>query len=264
MIDTKGPMRWGRFTIRDFRNYGPRLSVEDVIVKSSNIGTARLAIEMGGAAQQDFLRSLGLMDVLPVELSEAARAAPLLPERWSDLTTMTVAYGHGLAVSPLHLAAAYASLVNGGLRVRPSIIASDARPTEADRIVSERTSAQIRDMLRATVVRGTAKAADIPGYAVGGKTGTADKPNASGGYARDKVIATFASVFPVHDPRYVLLVALDEPENRVNGQTLRTAGWTAVPVAARAIRRLAPVLGMRPEAGPQDGAPLLYTLAAND
>jgi len=264
MVDTKGPMRWGRFTIRDFRNYGPRLSVEDVIVKSSNIGTARIAIEMGGSAQQDFLRGLGLMEVLPVELSEAARAVPLLPERWSDLTTMTVAYGHGLAVSPLHLASAYASLVNGGLRVRPSIVASDARPTEVDRIVSERTSDQIRAMLRATVVRGTARAADVPGYAVGGKTGTADKPDAHGGYARDKVIATFASVFPADDPRYVLVVALDEPETRVNGQTLRTAGWTAVPVAAQAIRRLAPVLGMRPQTGPADGGGLLYTLAVND
>lgn len=264
MVDTKGPMRWGRFTIRDFRNYGPRLSVEDVIVKSSNIGTARIAIEMGGAAQQAFLRSLGLMDVLPVELSEAARAAPLLPERWSDLTTMTVAYGHGLAVSPLHLASAYASLVNGGLKVRPSIIASEAALTEADRVVSERTSQQVRDMLRATVVRGTAKAADVPGYAVGGKTGTADKPNASGGYARDKVIATFAAAFPAHDPRYVLVIALDEPVNRVNGQTLRTAGWTAVPVAARTIRRLAPVLGLRPETGGPDRGPLLYTLAVND
>lgn len=264
VIDTSGPMRWGRFTIRDFRNYGPRLTVEDVIVKSSNIGTARIAIAMGAAAQQDFLRRLGLMDLLPIEISEAARAAPLLPPRWSDLTTMTVSYGHGLAASPLHLATAYASLTNGGLKVAPSILASDARPTEADRVISEATSAQIRDMLRKTVQRGTAKAADVPGYEVGGKTGTADKPLPNGGYARDRVIATFAAVLPASAPKYVLVIALDEPVARVNGQALRTAGWTAVPVFAQALRRLAPIMGLRPDGRPADDEPLLYTLAANE
>ncbi len=264
LIDTNGPMKWGRFTIRDFRNYGPSLTVEDVIVKSSNIGTARIAIALGAQAQQDFLHRLGLMDVLPLEISEAARAAPLLPARWSDLTTMTVSYGHGLAVSPLHLATAYASLVNGGLKVKPSILASDARPSEADRIVTARTSMQIRDMLRKTVQHGTARQADVPGYEVGGKTGTADKPTATGGYARDKVIATFAGVFPASAPKYVLVIALDEPETHVNGQAFRTAGWTAVPVFAKALNRLAPILGLRPDPRPEEGAPPLYTLAVNE
>lgn len=264
MIDTKGPMKWGRFTIRDFRNYGPSLSVEDVIVKSSNIGTARIAMSLGAGAQQDFLRRLGLMDVLPLEISEAARAAPLLPARWSDLTTMTVSYGHGLAVSPLHLAAAYASLVNGGLRVRPTLLEDAVLPGEADRVIAPRTSLLVRDMLRKTVVRGTATKANVPGYEVGGKTGTADKPNATGGYARDKVIATFAAVFPASAPKYVMVIALDEPENVVNGQALRTAGWTAVPVFAKALNRLAPILGLRPDHSPEGTEPLLYTLAVNE
>jgi cell division protein FtsI (penicillin-binding protein 3) len=263
MVDTKGPMRWGRFTIRDFRNYGPRLTVEEVIVKSSNIGTARLAVEMGGAAQREFLGRIGFTEAVPVELSEAARATPLMPDRWSDLTTMTVAYGHGIAVTPLHLASAYAMLANGGRRVRPSLV-EGAAAADAAPVVSPQTARQIRDMLRQVVVRGTAKLADVPGYEVAGKTGTADKPNAAGGYSRDKVISTFAAAFPASAPVYVLVVGLDEPVARVNGQAMRTAGWTAAPVAARAIRRIAPVMGMRPEAADPEELPLLYTLAGNE
>lgn len=264
LIDTKGPMKWGRFTIRDFHDYGPRLTVTDVIVKSSNIGAANIALDIGGERQQGFLRSLGLMDILPLEISEAARAKPLLPARWSELTTMTVSYGHGLAVSPLHLAAAYAAITNGGLRVKPSIIASDARPGEADRVVSETTSLQIREMLRAVVTRGTAKLADVPGYEVGGKTGSADKPLPTGGYARDKTIGTFAGVFPASDPKYVMVIMLDEPKAIINGTSFRTAGLTAAPLFAKALRRLAPIMGLRPEMGPVGADAALYTLVAND
>ena len=264
LIDTKGPMKWGRFTIRDFHNYGPRLTVEDVIVKSSNIGAAHIAISMGAPAQQQFLKSLGLMDVLPVELSEVGRAAPLVPARWSDLTTMTISYGHGLAVSPLHLAVAYATVANGGLKVTPTLLESDARPTEADRVISEAHSAQVRAMLRQVVVRGTAKKADVEGYEVGGKTGTADKPLAHGGYARDKTIATFASVFPASDPRYVMVICLDEPKSRINGTDFRTAGLTAAPVFAEALRRIAPIMGLRPDALTDGGDSMLYTMAKGD
>lgn len=263
MIDTKGPMKWGRFTIRDFHNYGPRLTVEDVLVNSSNIGAAHIGLMVGAERQKAFFRRIGMMDPSPVELTEAARTAPLLPKQWSDLSTITISYGHGMAVTPLHLAAAYASLVNGGLRVKPSIVAGEAPPTEADRVVSERTSRQIRTMLRQVVVRGTAEKADVAGYDVGGKTGTADKPNAWGGYARDKTIATFASFFPADDPEYVLVVCLDEPTSVINHTAFRTAGLTAAPVLAHAIRRIAPVLGLRPDVPPEAQAPLLYTLAGN-
>ncbi len=265
MIDTKGPMKWGRFTIRDFHNYGPRLTVEDVLVKSSNIGAARIGLAIGATRQHDFLGQLGLLEASPVELVEAGRTAPLLPAKWSDLTTMTISYGHGMAVTPLHLAAAYATLVNGGLRVRPSIVEGAAHvPTEADRVISDRTSRELRGILRQVVVRGTAKLANVDGYDVGGKTGTADKPNAYGGYSRDKTISTFAAFFPADAPKYVLVIALDEPTSVINNTSFRTAGLTAAPVVGHAIRRIAPVLGMRPEQQDVAEAPALYTLTGNE
>ncbi|MCB1369772.1 MAG: penicillin-binding protein 2, partial [Rhodobacteraceae bacterium] len=264
LIDTKGPMRWGRFTIRDFHNYGPQLTVEDVIVKSSNIGAARIAILQGSKAQQDFLKRIGMFEPVSVELTEAARTTPLLPARWSDLTTMTISYGHGIAVTPLHLAAAYAMIANGGRRVTPSIVLQDVAPDESSRVISERSAAQVRSMLRQVVLRGTARQADVPGYEVAGKTGTADKPLPHGGYARDRVISTFASFFPATHPEFVLVIALDEPVNVINGTKVRTAGWTAAPVAAKAIRRIAPIMGLRPGADPEHLAPVLYTLAGNE
>ncbi len=264
MVDSKSPMRYGRFTIRDFHDYGDRLTVEDVLVKSSNIGAAHIGMLLGKDRQEAFFKKIGLLDASPVELSEATRTAPLLPKRWTDLSTVTISYGHGMAVTPLHLAAGYASLVNGGLRVRPSIIESDARPTEADRVISPRTSREMREMMRQVVVRGTARAADVEGYEVAGKTGTADKPNAHGGYARDKTISTFAAFFPSSAPKYVLVVLLDEPSSVINKTSFRTAGLTAAPVLAHAIRRLTPIMAMRPAGSPDDGAPQLYTLAGND
>ncbi|MFD1913382.1 peptidoglycan D,D-transpeptidase FtsI family protein [Halodurantibacterium flavum] len=249
-IDTRGPMTWGRFRIRDFRNYGPELTVTDVMVKSSNIGTARIAMMFGGRRQQEFLRTLGFLDPLSVELSEAPGARPLLPRQWSDISTMTISYGHGLSASPLHLAAGYASIVNGGTLVRPTLLRQD-QPQVGERIISEHTSAVMRDMLRQVVTRGTASFGDVPGYAVGGKTGSADKPRPEGGYYRDRVMATFASFFPAHDPRYVLVVTLDEGVETSGPEPRRTAGWTAVPVAAEMIRRTAPLLGMRPVIEPR-------------
>ncbi len=247
MVNTAGPLRWGRFTIRDFHNYGSRLSLMDVIVKSSNIGSANLAKEFGAEVQQDFLRSLGFFDVLPIEMREAQRSKPLLPSRWSELSAMTISYGHGLAATPLHLATAYATITNGGLKVTPTLLRNAELPTEEDRVLSAETSAHLRNMLRQVVVRGTASLGGVEGYQVGGKTGTADKPNPQGGYYEDRVIATFASVFPTDDPQYVLIVTLDEPEETSGTENRRTAGWTAVPVAAEIIRRIAPLMGMRPE-----------------
>lgn len=268
LVDTEGPMRWGRFTIRDFHDYGPRLSVEDVLVHSSNIGSARLALASGEKAQAEFLARLGLLEPVGVELGEAARTEPLLPGKLSELTTMTISYGHGIAVTPLHLAAAYATLANGGYRVRPSLVASDARPTEADRAISARLSRQMRGLMRQVVTRGTAKLVDLPGYDVAGKTGTADKPVPGGGYAHDKVLSTFAGFFPADAPEYVLVVAFDEPTTAINGQSFRTAGLTTVPVAAAVIRRIAPILGLRPRSEPEVEAAAeagpLYTLAGND
>ncbi|WP_380058351.1 peptidoglycan D,D-transpeptidase FtsI family protein [Falsihalocynthiibacter sp. SS001] len=261
MIDTKGPLRWGKFKIRDFHNYGPSLSVTDVIVESSNIGTARIAMQIGAPRQQEFLRSLGFFDATPVELTEAAGAKPLLPPNWSELSAMTISYGHGLSASPLHLATGYASLLNGGRKVTPTLLKQHSAPTDGPRVVSEQTSAISRDMLRQVVVRGTASFGEVEGYKVGGKTGSADKPKPRGGYYDDKVIATFASVFPADDPKYVLIVTLDEPSIESLGETRRTAGWTAVPVAAELITRVAPLLGLRPEIESEN--PEMITLTSN-
>ena len=177
---------------------------------------------------------------------EAPTGAPLLPRQWSEISLMTISYGHGLSDSPLHLAQAYASLLNGGTRVRPTLVRRDT-PQEGERVVSEAVSATARSMLRAVVTEGTATFADVPGYDVAGKTGTADKPRPGGGYFTDRTMATFAGIFPSHDPQYVLVVSLDEPQQFVAGENRRTAGWTAVPVAAEMIRRTAPLLGLRPE-----------------
>jgi cell division protein FtsI (penicillin-binding protein 3) len=251
LIATQSPLIWGRHRIRDFHNYGPELSVTDIIVKSSNIGTARLAMQITGARQKPFLESLGLLEATPVELSEAPSGKPLLPARWSEISTMTISYGHGISTSPLHLAAAYASVLNGGTKVVPTLLRRD-RPQDGPRVVSESTSVALRSMLRQVVQRGTASLGEVEGYAVGGKTGTADKPQPNGGgYFRDKVIATFASVFPAHDPKYVLIVTLDEPVETSGAKPRRTAGWTAVPVASEIVRRAAPLLGLRPEIEPE-------------
>jgi len=250
IIDTSGPLRQGRFSIRDFDDYGDRLSVTDVIVKSSNIGTARIALEIGAERQQSFLKSLGLFESTPVELAEAPGAHPLVPARWPDISTMTISYGHGISVSPLHLATAYASVLNGGTRVQPTLLAREGPVVPGPRIVSSRVSAEARNMLRQVVTRGTASLAEVEGYQIGGKTGTADKPSPAGGYYDDKTISTFAGVFPAQDPKYVIVVTLDEPSIEAAGQLRRTAGWTAVPIASELVRRVAPLLGLRPDFDP--------------
>ncbi len=251
MVDIRGPIKWGRFRIKDFHNYGRALSLTRVIVKSSNIGTARVAQMIGAQRQKQFLASLGMFDPTPFEIVEAAGAQPLLPKNWSELSAMTVSYGHGISTSPMHLAAAYAAIANGGHYVSPTVLKQDG-PQLGPRVMSEATSAAARKMLRMVVndSEGTASFGEVPGYSVGGKTGTADKPKPRGGYYENKVIATFASMFPTNDPKYVLVVTLDEPEVYTLGENRRTAGWTAVPVAAELIRRVAPLLGLRPQVEP--------------
>ncbi|WP_425052323.1 peptidoglycan D,D-transpeptidase FtsI family protein [Psychromarinibacter sp. S121] len=247
LVDADAPMRWGKYTIKEFEghNYGPLLSLTDVIVKSSNVGTAHVALQIGEKRQQEFLKALGFFEPTEVELFEAPYAKPLTPKNWSEINTITISYGHGLSASPLHLAAAYATITNGGTKVTPSLI-KQAYRIPGKRVISEETSAASRAMLRAVVTRGTASFAEVPGYGVAGKTGTADKPKPKGGYYDDKVITTFASVFPADDPKYVLVVTLDEPVETSGSKPRRSAGWTAVPVATEVIRRVAPLLGLRP------------------
>jgi cell division protein FtsI (penicillin-binding protein 3) len=254
MVDANAPMKWGKHTIKEFqnKNYGPRLSVTDVIGKSSNVGTAKLALQIGGERQQAFLKSLGFFEPTPLELTEAPRARPLIPDRWPEIVTITASYGHGLSASPMHLAAAYAAIANDGVAVPPTLLRRETAPP-GTRLMSARVARDSVAMLRNVVVHGTASLAEVEGYEVAGKTGTADKPKSTGGYYKDKVINTFASTFPASDPRYVLIVTLDEPVETSGPEPRRTAGWTAVPVSAEIIRRVAPLLGLRPiEEAPPD------------
>ncbi len=259
IVDTSGPMKIGRFPIGEFngKNYG-KISVTDVIVHSSNRGTGRLALQIGAERQQQFLDALGMFGPTPFEIVEAKGGVPLKPKKWGELSTVTISYGHGLSTSPMHLAAGYAAIANGGHYVSPTVLRRNG-PQYGPRVMSENAARQSLMMLRKVVTDGTASFGDVPGYAVAGKTGTADKPKPRGGYYDDKVIATFASVFPAYDPKYVLVVTLDEPSILAYGEKRRTAGWTAVPVAAELIGRIAPLLGLRPQLEPEDRAAITLT-----
>jgi cell division protein FtsI (penicillin-binding protein 3) len=246
MIDTTGPLRMAGFEIEDYRSYGASQTVHDVFTHSSNIGTARIARVIGGERQRDFLGQLGLLAPTATEVIEASSGRPLLPDRWGELSTMTISYGHGLSTSPLHVAAAYATLVNGGTAITPTLLQQDG-PQQGARVISEATSLRMRALLRAVVTEGTASFGEVAGYAVGGKTGTADMPRPNGGYYEDRNLNTFASAFPMHDPRYALVVTMQEPVENSGPEPRRTSGWTVVPVSAEIIRRAAPLLGLRPE-----------------
>ncbi|WP_112872691.1 peptidoglycan D,D-transpeptidase FtsI family protein [Paracoccus endophyticus] len=247
MINSSSPMKIGKYLIHDFHNYGGQLSVADIIVKSSNVGTVRIAQMLGADRQQKFLKDLGFFEATPVEMSEGPTGKPLVPQRWPAVTAATVAFGHGLAASPLHLASAYATLANDGRRVRPTLVHRKDHPP-GEQVLSPRAAAAARDLLRQVVTRGTARQAEVAGYGVGGKTGTADKPRPGGGYYASKVVSTFAAVYPSDKPAYVLVVSLDEPSvAAAGGGESRTAGATAAPVAAALVHRLSPMLGLRPD-----------------
>ena len=261
VIDTGVPLKIGKFRIGEFKgkNYG-KLSVSDIIVKSSNRGTGRLALEIGPDRQQEFLKSLGFFERTPFEIVEAQGSQPLLPKRWGKLSSVTISYGHGLSSTPMHLAAGYAAIANGGYTVKPTVLkqTSVARGTQ---VMTPAAASAAREMLRKVVTKGTASFGEVEGYQVAGKTGTADKPKPRGGYYDNKVINTFASLFPANDPKYVLIVTLDEPVETSGPKPRRTAGWTAVPVAAEIIRRAAPLLGLKPTVEPLD--PTGLTLTSN-
>lgn len=244
--DATKPLIVGGHPIRDDHALNRWLNVPEILVHSSNIGTSRIADELGADRLQRAYRSLGFGDRSPIELREGA--GTIFPAEWGRSRTMTASFGHGIAVTPLHLASAYAALVNGGLW-RPATllkVRGDAVP-EGRRVFSAATSARMRQLLRLIVMDGTGRSADAKGYRVGGKTGSAEKPSA-GGYARHSLVTTFASAFPMDKPRYVVLVMMDEPKGNAETFGLRTAAWTAAPVVKRVIERAAPMLGVFPEA----------------
>ena len=246
--DARRPIRVGGRRIRDFHGKNRVLSAAEVFIYSSNIGAAQMAIAAGAPAQQEFLGALGMLDRLDGELAE--RGHPLTPQRWREVETATIAYGHGLAVTPLHVAAGFAALVNGGNFTPPTFLANrGGRPTPRAPVISPETSQLMRGLLRLAVVEGTGRKADVPGYWVGGKTATAEKAVA-GGYDRDRRLSSFVGVFPGHAPKYAVLVSLDEPKGIEETHGYATAGWTAAPLAGAVIARLGPLLGLRPYAAP--------------
>ena len=245
MVGIQGPIRFGRFRIIDSFYLGEELSVSDIIVQSSNVGTARIAQMIGVDLQQQFFRDLGMLEETSLELAETSRGKPMLPKKWTELTSMTISYGHGLAVSPTHLAAGYATLANGGYKVKPTLLRKEQHNL-GPRLLSEGVAKASVAMLRKVVTEGTAKRyGGVPGYEVAGKTGTSEKFTKDG-YDRDRVFASYASVFPANDPKYVLVVIMDEAVNEFGIKPSRTASMTAVPVAAAIISHIAPLLGLEP------------------
>jgi cell division protein FtsI (penicillin-binding protein 3) len=244
--DATAPLPVGRFTIKDDHPLGRWLTVPEALVHSSNIVTARIADEMGQKPLEAAFRRMEFDRPATIELRE--QAGTLFPGKWYRTTIMTTAYGHGIAVTPMHLASAYAALVNGGLWHPTTVIKRKPGETiPARRVFSEQTSARMRQMLRMIVQTGTGRNADAPGYRVGGKTGTAEKPK-DGGYARRSLVSTFASAFPMDDPRYVVVVMMDEPQGSARFPGVRTAAYTAAPVVKAFVARAGPLLGVYPEA----------------
>ncbi len=243
--DATAPLQVGKFKIKDDHPMNRWLNVPETLVHSSNIVTARIADEMGQQRMEALFRRVGFYEPPYIELKEKGR--PLVPSYWGRTTTMTTAYGHGIAVTPLQLASAYAALVNGGIW-RPATLmkVEKGKATKGRRVFSQHASDTIRQLMRLIVTDGTGKKADVAGMRVGGKTGTAEKPGA-GGYSKHVNVSTFAAAFPMDAPRYVVVAMLDSPKGNAESFGLTTAAWTAAPVVAKVIARTGPMLGVFPD-----------------
>ena len=227
------------------------LSVPDIFTNSSNIGTAKMALEVGVERHQEFLRRVGLFDRLVTELPESAK--PLLPRHWSKLSTATAAFGHGFAVQPLQGAAVVAGLINGGHLMTPTFLkrSEEEAMAMAKTVVKPKTTEMLRYLFRLNATEGTASKADVIGYRVGGKTGTAEKV-VGGRYSKDKRLTSFIGAFPMDAPKYLLLVMIDEPKPTPETYGFATSGWNAVPVGGSIIGRIAPMLGVEPKFTAED------------
>ena len=245
------PFPAGRRVIRDTHPISKPIDTGTILVKSSNIGSAAIAERIGGKRQKAFLRRVGMLEKIPLELPEAGQ--PLYPRHWRPVNTLTIAFGHGIAVTPVHLVAAVAGIVNDGMMVRPTLLKrQNGRPLWRRRIVSSKTSRILRNLMRRVVLEGTGKRANAKGYRVGGKTGTAEKAG-RGGYRRKALLSSFIAAFPINRPRYVLLVSLDEPKGNKKSYGYATAGWVAAPAAKEIIERIAPILNVPRQAEERSG-----------
>ncbi len=241
-VDVLTPIRMGHFILRDRHARTQYLTVSEVFTHSSNTGAARLALAAGSEKQKAFLAKFGLLEPISTELGPTAR--PLFPDPWREVNTMTAAYGHGISVPPFAFAVAAAALINGGHKVEPRFLPLKAGESgTGERILSAGTSAAMRELFWKNVEKGTGRKAKVPGYRVGGKTGTAWKP-AKGGYSKD-VITSFVAGFPMDDPQYLVFIVIDEPKPEKKGGRTE-AGHNAAPTAGALIRRIAPMLGIAP------------------
>ncbi len=255
IFDASRPIRIAGHTIHDFHGKHRKLSVPEIFIYSSNIGTAKMADAVGIEGHQEFLRRVGLLTKLETELPEVAR--PTQPSKWKKINSITISFGHGMATTPLQTAVSAAALLNGGKLIQPTFLPRTEREADLSsvRVVSERTSAAMRYLFRLNVEKGSGRRAEVPGYFVGGKTGTAEKV-VNGRYSSSKRFNAFLSGFPIDDPQYVVLVILDEPKPEAPGKGA-TAGSNAAPTVANIIRRSAALLGVKPEFGHESDALLV-------
>jgi cell division protein FtsI (penicillin-binding protein 3) len=248
-FDATSPIHAGRYTINDFQGKHRFLYVPEIIAYSSNIGAAHMAAAVGSERQRAWMEKAGMMTRVPFELPETA--APLVPpvRAWKELTTMTVGFGQGIAVTPLHVVVGTATVANGGIKLHPTILAlgQDEAPQEGTRIMQQSTSDTVRKLMRLVVTEGVGKSAEVPGYFVGGKTGTAQKTAGGRGYVKDARVAAFAGAFPMNAPRYMVYMMLDEPKPNASTHGYATAGWVVAPAAAKVIAQAAPMLGLLPD-----------------
>ncbi len=233
----------GKFSIHEAEHMPATLAARDVLAQSSNIGTLQIALRSGPSRQHAFLGNLGLLQPMKTDLPETAR--PLYPgASWGQIETATIGFGQGISVTPLSFVTAAAMVVNGGRRIAPTFLKQEARDLRGEQVIKPETSAQMRDLLRYVVTNGSGKKADIEGYDVGGKTGSAQVPGPHGRYIPHALRTSFCGVFPVHNPRYLVFILLDQPHGTKETAGFALAGWTAAPAVGRVIQRIAPLLGV--------------------
>ncbi len=248
-FDASSAIHVGRYTINDFEGKHRFLYIPEIIAYSSNIGAAHMADAVGPLRQRAWMQKMGMLSRIPIELPEAT--TPLYPPvaNWKSLATMTIGFGQGIAVTPLHVVMGSAAVADGGLLRKPTIVAlpPDAAPPEGVRIMKPEISDIVRKMMRLVVTQGVGKSAEVPGYFVGGKTGTAQKTGGGRGYKLNARVDAFMGIFPMQAPRYAVYMMLDEPKANASTHGFATAGWVVAPVAARVIARAAPMLGLLPD-----------------
>jgi cell division protein FtsI (penicillin-binding protein 3) len=244
-FDARMPLRFGKFDIHDFHAQNRVLSVPEIFTYSSNIGAARVALAVGVEGHKAFLRKLGQLDRLRTELPESAE--PIVPKRWGELNTITIAFGHGLSVAPLQSVMGVAALVNGGRLIPPTFLKRNEQQALAvsQQVIKPETSTMMRYLMRLNAEKGSAARVDVKGYYVGGKTGTAEKV-VNGRYSKTKLLTDFMAILPSDNPRYLVLVMLDEPQGLPETHGYATSAWNAGPAAAKIIARIGPLLGLEP------------------